>query len=140
MRDTSTDDLIRTLCIAIERRTRAEDIFKLETSAKHASAVKARQRHERNALRALNTHLKECLRLMQQTRQVKMPPGFIALKHILPARTANALRRHGIKHPEGSTVETLLRIPGIGVTGVAAIAHRSYANSSDPIKWPELED
>jgi hypothetical protein len=66
MRDITTEDLIRTLAISIERRVRAEDILKLESSAKHASAVKARQRDERNALKAINAHLKECVKVVKQ--------------------------------------------------------------------------
>jgi hypothetical protein len=136
MRDISTDDLIRTLCISIERRVRAEDILKLETSAKHASTVNARIRDERNALRALNTHFKDCIKVAKQLPGKTPAP----LKRKLTGRTINALRNHGIKHPEGSTVESLLRIPGVGVTGVAAIAARSYAPPSGRVHWPELEE
>jgi hypothetical protein len=135
MRDISTQDLVNTFAISIERRVRAEDILKLETSAKHASTVKARQRDERNALRALNTHLKECLRLVKQ-HPAKSPAP---LKRKLSGRTINALKEHDIKHPEAWSVEGLLQIPGVGVNGVAAIAARSYAPPTGRVNWPELQ-
>lgn len=69
MRDTNTDELIRSLLIAVERRVRAEDILKLSPKAAHASAVKARQRDERNALKALNAHLKECIKLVKRSKR-----------------------------------------------------------------------
>ena len=131
---TDTNSLVQALCIAIERRVRAEDILKLETSAKHASAVKARQRDERNALRALNTHLKDCLKLV---RQAKDKPVLIQ-KPRLTSRHFNALRTAKITRPEDETLRELLRIPGLGINGVAAIAARAYPTGGST--WPELED
>lgn len=140
MRDISTDDLIRTLLIAVERRVRADDILRIDPAAKNASAVRARQRDERNALRALNTHLKECARLFSQASTVKMPPGYVSLKRQLPQRTVNALRSYKVTQPEKHTVRDLCAIPGIGVQGVAHIAARTYSNHNDPVHWPELSD
>jgi hypothetical protein len=135
-RDISTEDLIRAFAIAIERRVRAEDILKLETSAKNASTVKARQRDERNALRALNTHMKECVKLVGRAK-AKMPAP---LKRTLTGRTIHALRRCGVRQPETHTVKELLHMPGVGVDGVAAIAVRSYAPPTGKVNWPELEN
>lgn len=131
----TTDFLVRSLCIAIERRVRAEDILRLEPSAKNAGSVKARQRDERNALRALNTHLKECVRLVNMAKR-KIPAP---LKRILSSRTVNALRSYNIKTPELLTVRELLQLPGVGINGVAAIAARSYAPPTGKVNWPELE-
>lgn len=69
MRDISTEDLVSTFAIAIERRVRAENILLLDRSAKNAAQVKARQRDERNALKALNVHLKECVKLAKNYRR-----------------------------------------------------------------------
>lgn len=136
MRDISTQDLVQSLCIAIERRVRAEDILRLEPSAKNAGAVKARQRDERNALRALNTHLKECIKIVDRARAKTPAP----LKRVLSSRTVNALKREGITQPEDHTLRELLRIPGVGINGVAAIAARSYAPFRGTVAWPELEE
>lgn len=141
MRDTSTTDLIRSLCIAVERRCRAEDILKLESTAKNASTVKARQRDESNALRALNVHLKECVKLVDKSKRNSEPWHYIfhpSLKHTLPARVIKGLKEYKINRPEQRTVEELLRIPGIGVKGLSAIAYRSYPQA--PEVWPELEE
>lgn len=140
MRDISTDDLVQTLIIKTEAHERARCIYAVHPTAQNAKAVTARARDQKNALRALATHIKDCVRMMQSMRTVKMPPGYVNLRGKIPARTVNALKAHGIKHPEGSALESLLRIPGVGVQGVASIAQRAYANHSDPVRWPELED
>lgn len=134
MKDISTEHLVQSFAIAVERRVRAEDILKLEASGKNASTVKARQRDERNALRALNTHLKECIQIVNRAKAKTPAP----LKRTMTTRTVNALRAAGISQPHRQTVQVLLRIPGVGVNGVAAIAARSYAPHGD-VNWPELE-
>lgn len=139
MRDISTDDLVSTLMIKCEQAERADILYKIHPTAANAKAKNARTRDRQNALRALNTHLRDCLRLINATRQIKMPRSFIALSRRLPRRTVLALRKAGIKHPETAPVEDLLRIPGIGVQGLASIAMRAYANPVHPIQWPELE-
>lgn len=54
--------LVQAFAIAVERRVRADDILSLERSAANAKRVKSRQREERQALRALTTHLKKTIR------------------------------------------------------------------------------
>jgi hypothetical protein len=136
MRDISTEDVVQTLIIKTQAHERALCIYAIHPTAQNANAVNARVRDERNALRALNTHFKDCIKVAKQLPGKTPAP----LKRKLTGRTINALRNHGIKHPEGSTVESLLRIPGVGVTGVAAIAARSYAPPSGRVHWPELEE
>jgi hypothetical protein len=131
---TDTNSLVQALCIAVERRVRAEDILKLETSGKNASAVKARQREERNCLRALNTHLKDCLKVVRSNAKRKTPAP---IKPHLRGRTINALRNWDITQPEELSIKELLKIPSVGVLGVAAIAQRCYPTGGST--WPELE-
>lgn len=60
----------------------------------------------------------------------------------LSGRTIAALKREGITKPHQKTVGELLRVPGIGVKGVAEIAGRVYANQyayrDEP--WPEFAE
>jgi hypothetical protein len=135
MRDISTDDLVQTLIIKTQAHERALCVYAVHPTAQNANAVNARARDQKNAIRALNTHLRECLR-MATRHQVKVPIGAMVIKKKLSARTLNALRNHKVMRPETCTVEELLRIPDIGVSGVAQIAHRSYIH---PVNWPELE-
>jgi hypothetical protein len=62
------------------------------------------------------------------------------VKWKLTSRTINALKRAGIAHPEELSVKELLKVPGLGVGGVAAIAVRSYAPPIGVVSWPELRD
>ena len=62
MRDISTDDLIQTLIIKTRALERAECIHKLHPTAANARALPARTRDQRNAVRALNIHFRDCLR------------------------------------------------------------------------------
>ncbi len=66
MKDISTHDHISRLCIAIERRVRAECITRIQPSGPHAASVKARQREERQALKGLNAHLRNCVREVER--------------------------------------------------------------------------
>jgi hypothetical protein len=77
MKDISTRDHINRLCICIERRVRAQDILSLERSAKNASTVKARQREESAALKALNRHFKDIERLvLNEVEQLERGKSF----------------------------------------------------------------
>jgi hypothetical protein len=138
MRDISTDDLIRSLMIKTEAAKLAESIYNIHPTAQNAKAKSARIREREQALRALNSHLRECLRMVRQAATVKMPPGYVNLRGKIPARTVNALRAAQIYQPESCTVEELLRIPGVGVQGLASIAQRAYSPHTIPINWPEL--
>lgn len=140
MRDISTEDLIQTLIIKSEAAERARAIYALHPTGQNARAKTARDRDQRNALRALHTHLREVERLVKATQHIKMPRSFIALSRRLPARTVAALRNAGVKHPETMPLEDLLRLPNIGVQGAACIAMRSYSPHTTPIAWPELND
>jgi hypothetical protein len=139
MRDISTEDLIQTLVIKTGAAERARCVYAIHPTAANAKAVNARSREEKDARRALDAHLRECLRLVKATQHIKMPRSFIALSRRLPARTVAALRTAGITQPETMTMEDLLRVPNIGVQGVACLAMRVYSNPTHPINWPELE-
>lgn len=139
MRDISTDDLVSTLMLKCEQAERADILYKIHPTAANAKAKNARVRDRQNALRALNTHLRECLRMVRATHHIKMPRSFIALSRRIPNRTIHALRKAGITQPEKMTLEDLLRVPSVGVQGVACIAMRAYANPTHPVQWPELE-
>lgn len=140
MRDISTDDLIQTLIIKTEAAERAAAIYKLHPTGQLAKAQNAREREKKDALRALRTHLKDIELGLRQTRTVKMPPGFVNLRGKIPARTINALKAAGVYAPETRTVEELLQLPGVGIQGLASIAHRAYAPHTLPVNWPELRD
>jgi endonuclease III len=139
MRDISTDDLVTTLMVKCEAAERARCVYAVHPTAQNAKAQNARDREVKDALRALNTHLRECLRIMKATQHIKMPRSFIALTRRLPARTVAALKTAGVKHPEHQTLEELLQLPGIGVQGVACIAVRAYAPQAGVVRWPELD-
>jgi predicted DNA-binding helix-hairpin-helix protein len=138
MRDISTDDLVQTLIIKTEAHERARCVYAVHPTAQNAKAVTARARDQKNALRALAIHIKDCVRMMQSMRTVKMPPGYVNLRGKIPQRTINALKNAQIYQPESCTVEELLRIPGVGVQGLASIAQRAYSPHTTPINWPEL--
>jgi hypothetical protein len=59
--------LVQSFAISVERRVRAQDILSLERSAKNASTVKARQREESAALKALNRHFRDIERLVRES-------------------------------------------------------------------------
>lgn len=140
MRDISTDDLITTLMVKVEAAERARCVYAVHPTTQTAKAQSARDREVKDALRALNTHLRECLRIMRATQHIKMPRSFIALTRKLPRRTVIALRKAKVTTPEHMALADLLRIPGVGVQGAACIAARAYAPASmGGISWPELE-
>jgi hypothetical protein len=77
MKDISTRDHVNRLCIAIERRVRADCILKLQPSGPHAASVKARQREESAALKALNRHFKDIERLvLNEVEQLERGKSF----------------------------------------------------------------
>lgn len=80
--DVSTDQLIRSLLIAVESRTRKEDILAISKSAANASQLKKAQREERRALTALNKHLKDCIKVVQKAKVHTYRPTRRGLKKI----------------------------------------------------------
>lgn len=71
MRDTTTQELVDRLILRAKETQRAQDILLLDKRSANASALKKAQRNERNALKALNAHLKECIKVVQQGRRKK---------------------------------------------------------------------
>lgn len=139
MRDISTDDLVSTLMLKTEQAERADILYKIHPTAAFAKAKKARVRDRQNALRALNTHLRECLRMMRQPRVARFDYSNIRWPTKISARTVNALKAWKVTQPETMTIQDLLRIPNIGILGVVAIVARSYNSAIHPVNWPELQ-
>lgn len=139
MRDISTEDLIRTLCVKTTALERARCVAALHPTGQLCGAVKARERDFHNAMRALKTHLQEIERVIKRGQQVKLPPGYLIRSTKLSGRTIGALRRWKVLQPETLTLEELLRIPEIGIQAVANIAARAYNSASHPVNWPELK-
>lgn len=62
MRDISTEDLINRIIFHSKALAKYEDILLLDRAAANATKVKAAQRNLRNAVTALNRHLKQCIK------------------------------------------------------------------------------